>query len=333
MRKFGGYIFVLVATSFSAKAQNTTITEIGNLVQDALLFTDRYITPATDAAVYQAASNWVNTPRELKRWEVNAGIHFNAFFVPNRDRKFNLRQSELKFFQITEGTVVSTPTALGNDEYVTLTGTLNNEPVSMRTPEGVDREVIFYPYLQVALGLGFGTEIVLKHAPRTILKHVEYQVSGLGLKHNLSRYFKNLEAKNVFLSVFAGYAREDITVEFLDVETGFGNLGLTALNSDINTFQFQVNASKVWGKFELMGGVIANTSDFKYSVSGKTGSIEEVFPLQQTVNTALETLKKSKTNVIGEISGRYQFSDLYVQSSLAFGKFVNTNISIQYHFH
>ncbi|MEY2922932.1 MAG: hypothetical protein RL108_1558, partial [Bacteroidota bacterium] len=37
-------------------------------------------------------------------------------------------------------------------------------------------------------------------------------------------------------------------------------------------------------------------------------------------------------NGIGEISGRYQFSKFYVQSSIAFGKFVNTNLSVQYEF-
>ncbi|WP_298144735.1 DUF6588 family protein [Flavobacterium sp.] len=333
MRKLGGYILAFFVTSVSATAQNTTITEIGNLIQDALLFTDRYITPATDAAVYQAASSWVNTPRNLERWDVNVGLHFNAFFVPNRDQTFTLNQSELKFFQISEGSQVITPTALGNDQYVTLTGTLNDEPVSMRTPEGVDRETIFYPYIQATLGLGFGTDFVVKIAPRTILKNVEYQVGGFGFKHTISRYFKNFEAKKIFLSAFVGYSREDISVEFLDVQTGFGNLGLTALNSDINTYQFQINGSKVWKKFELISALIVNRSDFEYSVSGKRGSIEDVFPLQSTVNTALETIKKTKTNLIGEISGRYQIKDFYVQSSIAFGKFVNSNISIQYHFH
>ena len=35
---------------------------------------------------------------------------------------------------------------------------------------------------------------------------------------------------------------------------------------------------------------------------------------------------------MGEISGRYQISKFYVQSSIAFGKFVNGNIGVQYQF-
>jgi hypothetical protein len=35
---------------------------------------------------------------------------------------------------------------------------------------------------------------------------------------------------------------------------------------------------------------------------------------------------------MGEISGRYQFSKIFVQTTIAFGKFVNSNVSVQYEF-
>ena len=77
---------------------------------------------------------------------------------------------------------------------------------------------------------------------------------------------------------------------------------------------------------------ITNTSNFKYVLSGERGQIEDFIPVQYVFNEKLKEIYKTKFNYIGEISGRYQFSKIYVQTSLAFGKFVNTNLSVQYEF-
>jgi len=82
----------------------------------------------------------------------------------------------------------------------------------------------------------------------------------------------------------------------------------------------------------LITNFILNHSAFEYVVSGNKGSIEEVFPVQNIINGLLKRVAKDKTNILGEISGRYQISKIYLQSSIAFGKFVNGNIGVQYQF-
>lgn len=305
---------------------------IGNLIQDAIYFTDLYITPATDAAVYQAASSWVNTPQAAKLWDFTVGLHVNTFFVPKSDRSFRLNNSDLSFFQIQGQDSVLTPTALGGDQYVTLAGVLGGSDVTLKSPEGVDRDVIVYPYLQGSLGIGFGTEIVAKFSPQVKLKNVAYQMYGLGFKHSLSQYFKTIEGENFFFSALIAYSKEDLTVNFLDVETQYGNLGFNALNSLIDTWQFQVNGSKKWKKFELITGIITNTSSFEYKVKGEKGAIEEILPLQDLLNGELKAIANETFNVIGEISGRFEVYDFFVQTTIAFGRFVNANISLQYKF-
>lgn len=324
---------ILFIGNSSLYAQNPGIDPaIGYLIQDAIYFTDLYVTPAADAAVYQAASSWVNTPQKAELWDFTLGVHVNTFFVPKSDRSFRLNNSDLSFFQIEGQDSALTPTALGSDQYVTLKGTLGGSDVSLRSPEGVDREAVVYPYLQGSLGIGFGTEAIAKFSPQIDLKNVSYQVYGFGLKHSLSQYFKTIEDKNYFFSVLIAYAREDLTVNFLDVETQYGNLGFNALNSLIDTYQFQFNGSKKWNKFELISGIIANTSAFEYKVKGEKGAIEEILPLQDILNGELKSIAQNKFNVIGEVSGRYAFSDFFVQTTIAFGKFVNSNVSLQYKF-
>jgi len=329
-----GIALAFVFCASKANAQSIPAEEIYFLIKDAIFFTDQYVTPATDAAVYQAASGWVNTPKKAERWDFTLGLHGNVFFVPQSDRSFRLSNNDLSFFKIKGEGVESalTPSTLGNDQYVELVGDLNGSSVSLRTPEGIDREVVFYPYLQGSLGLGYGTEIIGKFSPMIKLKNVDYQVYGLGLKHNLSQYFSGLQKRNLHLSVLAAYSKEDLTVNFLDVQTTYGNLGLNALNSLIDTWQFQVNASKEFKKLELSTGFIMNTSDFEYKVNGPKGEIEKITPLQSILNGQLKSIARTKFNAIGEISGRYQFSHFYVQQTLAFGKFVNSNTALQYEF-
>lgn len=328
-----GLLGLLFLSDAKVMAQNQGIDPaIGNLIQDAIYFTDLYISPAADAAVYQAASSWVNTPQKAKLWDFTLGLHVNTFFVPQSDRSFRLNNSDLSFFQIEGQDTALTPTALGSDEYVNLSGVLGDSEVSLKSPEGVDREVIIYPYLQGSLGIGFGTEAIVKFSPKITLKNVAYQVYGIGFKHSLSQYFQKIEDKNYYLSALVAYAKEDLTVNFLDIETQYGNLGFNALNSLIDTWQFQLNGSKKWNRVEVITGFIANTSDFEYTVKGEKGAIEEIIPLQDVLNGELRSIARTKVNYIGEISGRYDFKHFFVQTTVAFGKFVNSNVSLQYKF-
>jgi hypothetical protein len=98
-----------------------------------------------------------------------------------------------------------------------------------------------------------------------------------------------------------------------------------------------MSVSKEWKNFELMFSSIVNYSDFKYEFGGEKGTIDEVITINnQTVreefNKRLQSIYKNKYIGLVELSGRYQFSKFYVQSSVAFGKFVNTNLSVQYEF-
>ena len=100
----------------------------------------------------------------------------------------------------------------------------------------------------------------------------------------------------------------------------------------VDTFHFQLSASKEYKKIELITSIVVNTSSFEYVVGGQKGEIEDAFPLQQTVNTLLQRIAKDNVNVLGEVSARYQIEKIFLQSSFAFGKFANLNLGVQYQF-
>lgn len=331
--KIIGLLFAVLCFTTKAQAQDEqTFEDIGHLLNDALFFSDKYITPATDAAVYQAASGWITSPKKRKLWDVTLGLHSNVFFVPKRDRSFEIKNSDFTFFEIEGASSATVPTALGNDSQVYLVGDLDGEEIRLKSPEGINQETVFYPYLQGSVGLWYGTEAVVKYSPKTKLKKGDYQVYGFGLKHNFSQYFKSLETKKMHMSALVAYSKEDISFDFISIPTQYGSLGINQLNGLVDTWQFQLNGSKEFGNFELMGGMIVNTSKFKYVVGGERGEIEDVIPLQEILNKKLEEIYKTKTNVIGEISGRYKIHKVFFQGVIGFGKFVNTNFSVQYEF-
>ena len=325
-----------MAFLFTQKSEAQTspqdIQQIGYLLSDALLYSQQYIVPATDAAVYQASAAWVMSPKKRKKWDVNLGLHTNIFFVPKADRTFQIQNSDFQFFEIEGATSATVPTALGNDNQVYLVGELGGEQVRFKTPEGINQETVIYPYLQGGIELPYGFEFIARYSTKTKLKRGDYQVYGFGLKHNFSQYFSKMEDNKIYFSVAAIYSKEDIGFDFLDINTAYGNLGINNLNGLVDTFHFQLSASKEFKRFELITNFILNHSAFEYVVSGNKGSIEEVFPVQNIINGLLKRVAKDKTNILGEISGRYQISKIYLQSSIAFGKFVNGNIGVQYQF-
>lgn len=330
MKRF--IVLFLLVSNYSFSQSEQLLQDLGHLVDDALFFSDKYITPATDAAVYQSSSAWITSAKKRKLWDVTVGVNTNVFFVPKSDREFQIKNSDFTLLTIDGATQATVPTALGNDYQVSMIGDLDGQQVRIETPRGINSNTIFYPHLYGALSVWYGTELLVKYSPKVNLKKSQYQVYGFGLKHNLSQYFRNLEAHKLHLSAALIYSNEDVSFDFLDVQTSYGNLGINQISGLVDTYQFQINASKEYKKFEILGGIILNSSDFKYQFTGPKGAIEETVPLQQLLNKRLEEIYKTKTNFIGEISGRYQISKIFVQSTIAFGKFVNSNLSVQYEF-
>ena len=341
--QFCKYIILGICLMVSSKSFSQTpsleqmIQQVSLFLNDAVLYSDKYITPATDAAVYQASSGWMTSPKKRKLFDVTLAINTNVFFVPHRDRSFQINKSDFSFFSIQNAngenvTSATVPTALGSDTKYYLTGQIGTDPIKIAAPNGVNQESIIYPYVQGSISLWKGFELVGKYSTKVKLVRGNYQVYGFGLKHNFSQYFKSLKKKKINVAALVGFSKENISFDFLDTYTSYGNLGISQITGKVDTWQFQVSASKEWKKFELMVSSITNTSNFKYVLSGERGQIEDFIPVQYVFNEKLKEIYKTKFNYIGEISGRYQFSKIYVQTSLAFGKFVNTNLSVQYEF-
>jgi hypothetical protein len=66
---FSKYILIGICLIFSGKSLSQsaqTFEQIDRFLNDATLYSEKYITPATDGAVYQASSGWMTSPKKEK---------------------------------------------------------------------------------------------------------------------------------------------------------------------------------------------------------------------------------------------------------------------------
>lgn len=334
-------VILFLFFSIVIKAQTFNLSALEHLdefFKDAVYYSDKFVTPATDAAVYQAASAWIYTAKKNKLWSTSFGIHSNVFFVPNEDRQFQINDSDFTFLKIQGATSATIPTALGDGNQINIIDIfapngIINPAKPIKTPQGVNQEIIFYPHLSGSVCVGFGTEIIGKYAPKVKINSGEYQVYGVGLKHNLDQYIEVLKKNEISLSATIIKSNEIISFDFLNVQpTPLGTLGIDRITGKVNSLQFQMNASKQFGNFEILLGSLTNKSDFEYVLTGELGTIEKIIPFQQILNDRLRGIYKTKFNSIIEISATYNYRKIYFQSVFAFNKFINSNISIHYKF-
>jgi hypothetical protein len=330
------FLFLLVFNiSFSQTAQE--LESFGRLLNDAIFYCDRYISPASDAAIYQASSGWVSSPKKRKLWDVTLGLNNNIFFVPRADREFKINNTDFTFFSIYDAnwapvSAATVPTALGTNEQINLVGNIGANQVYLQTPQGVNAEQVHYTHFTGSIALWYGSELIVKYSPTTKLKSGNYQVYGYGLKHNIDQYFKSLTQKKIYMSGLVSYSNENISFDFIVPDSNNSlQLGINEINGLVNTWQFQFNVSKEYKRFEFMGGIIANKSDIKYKFTGDVPPGQAI-PFQSIFNEKIKDIYKTKTNFLAEVSCRYKINKVYLQSTFAFGKFVNSNFAVQYEF-
>jgi len=70
------------------------------------------------------------------------------FFVPKRDRSFQINNADFSFFSIQNATgdavtSATVPTALGSDTHYYLVGNIDSSQIRMAAPNGVNQETVF----------------------------------------------------------------------------------------------------------------------------------------------------------------------------------------------
>ena len=275
----------------------------------------------------------MNTPRKNDFGTFTLGVHGNAFFVPKKNRSFIISQSDFSFFTLNEDFPVEVPTVIGGGVEYNIEGNLGGLPISLSLPNGIEKEQVIYPFVQGSLAIWGGFEIIARYTSKVKFNKGDYQIYGFGLKHNFSQYIPYLDKNKFNLAALVSNSIEEVNYTFFESNIPFiNNIGVGKIRGNFNIWQFQISGSKVWNRFELIASTITNVSTAKYFLTSNESVLRQLIPLQSILNNELRKQYKTAFNSISELSGRYQINNFYLQSSFAFGKFVNLNFGIDYQF-
>ena len=323
------FLFPVVASS-----QNTYLTDVEDFLVDMLLVSNKYVSPAAEAAVYQSTGSWYSSAKSLDLFEVDVSLHVNALPVSESQKSFTINQSDFgdDGLRIRGAQTAQVPTALGGETSVFYDFTLGGDDYELQTFEGANQQVFYYPYLQGSIGLWGQTEVTLQYVPQVKIDASGYKTFGGAIKHNISQYWlgDTPDTQALQVAVQVVYSLFDSKIFFDGFEitsTDPDQDALAVINSltvDANAFTGQLIASKRINKFEFVGALAVSANQFDYTMGGE-GNF-----LLGLLNDAFTALEDTSSMLRGNIGVNYHMHNWYLASNVTIGKFINTNLSIHY---
>ena len=315
-----------------AAAQNTYLDDVEDFLTDMLLLSNKYVSPAAEAAVYQSTGSWYSSAKNLDLYQVDLSLHINALPVSNAQKSFTVSDSDFIVLDIRDAESAQVPTALGGDTSVFYDFTLGEDNYELQTFEGASQQVFYYPYLQGSIGLWGQTELTLQYVPEVKIDASGYQTFGGAIKHNISQYWlgDNQDSQALEVALQMAYSLFDSKIFFDGFEvtsTDQDQATLAVINSltvDANAITGNLIASKRVNKFEFVGAFAVSANKFTYTMGGE-GDF-----LLGLLNDAFTALEDTSFMMRGNLGVNYHFDNWYVASNVTIGKFINTNVSVHY---
>lgn len=316
-------LFILLSlSSFFAQAQ---FQDVNAVAEDLIFLTEKYISPAANASVYQASGGWYSnfTPKDL--FDVEVSLQYNMLLIPNRNKTFLVNELELQNVKVQgNATTANIPTALGGDQVVVLEGSINGNPFEFDAPEGINDSSIMHGQIQASVGLWKQTNVTLRYAPNMKINKTKYQSYGLGLSHHLNQWIKPLKESSYHFGVLLTYSNYQVEDDFSEADLRLGTINSIAVKGD--TYTYNIVVSKSIKKFDFSSSIGLTTSKFDYSVGG-SGEL-----LLDVLNTALEDLNTSKTLFKADLNVNYRINNFSINTMLTVGDYSNLNFGLNYSF-
>lgn len=294
-----------------------------DIINDLLFMADGFASPASESAAYQGTASWFTSARALEKWKVDVSIHGNGLFVPSSKKEFTVNQADFSNLTINDGdNGAVVPTAFGSDSEVMFNGTFMGEDFSFKAFEGIDKGALFYPFAQVSVGLPFGTQIAVRALPELEVDGSQFSTYGIGLKHNLSQYFRFNDKEDLQVAAVVSYNIFDVKYEFEQKSVpNLVNLNLIDVSADL--WMAEALASKRYENFEIFGALGVAMSDFEYEFDGSGNALG-------FINTSVATLNDKEAQFKGDIGFNLYFEKFKISTMATAGKFVNLNIGLHF---
>lgn len=189
-------------------------------------------------AIYSSNGGWFNSAKVHKKLGVDLSLRLNASFVPSADQVFSISNLE---YITSEANDLPTIIGSSRQEELIVTippdGILPEMKTTIKSPKGIKSKLplgaIPAPVLQLAIGIPFDTEVILRYSPEYHRKGIDMSFKGLGIKHNLLQYFGPIDKFPINISALASFSKMEIDYDIQSFSSikGSGQVAQFSLNN------------------------------------------------------------------------------------------------------
>lgn len=272
-------LFIFVLLFGSANAQ--LFGDIENLLRasesDAVLLAEGYTQPLGKALIYGLNAGWASSAKTHKKLGFDLTIGTAAPFVSQADESFV--PTGLNSLTTSASTL---PTIFGDNRQETLQisipaqGGLPELTGTLDFPGGAKDDLplntLPAPILQAGVGLFFDTDLLVRYVPEFTYEGSEFNLFGLGLKHNLMQYFGPLDKLPLNVSLLGAFTQVELLYDLSASNIPGQNQRMTF---DVNAYTLQVLASVDLPVISVFGGVGYSSGSSSYEALGEYDIVYE----------------------------------------------------------
>lgn len=225
-------VALLSVASQSSFAQSDAAAVIKGGLADANTIMNGYMGPLMKSFGAGLNSGWYQTAKPHGIGGFDITISANATFAPTADQTYSL--SGLQNVKPSAGQPSEAPSVFGDakagpkvDVYGKSPFTGQDTPMtSFNLPQGLGTNMFAVPTAQLAVGVGYGTDIAVRFMPNLSFGDVGVGLFGFAVKHDFKQWIPGMKDLPFDLSAMFGYTTMGANVKFV------GKNAIAADNSD-----------------------------------------------------------------------------------------------------
>jgi len=320
--------------AFSLQAQDGIQDILRAGVSDATKFSKNYITPVSEAAIYNLANGWYNSGKAKKTLHFEISLVGNAAFVSEDKQSFNLNIDDYEFISFPDGSVSKeVATVFGENDpeqmvIVQYENDGNTETTQITLPQGLGGSNInFLPtvYVQASLGIVKGFEVKARFLPEVDFDGAKSKFYGGAIQHEFTSWFKNEELLPIGISALIGYNRLEGSYELdQDAITGTNQKIMTEMNS----WLFTAIASTNLPVINFYAGLGYVSGDAKTTLKGDYLIDEGPLAGETLVNPY--SVSNDVSGVNATLGFKLKLGFFRLNAAYSFQEYQNVNVGINF---
>lgn len=328
-------VFMVTASFAIAQADFNDVFAAG--VEDAEQFTNDYIAPLSESAIYNFSTGWYNSAdaKPLGGFEISIIGNITSFQNKDDKKVFVLDPNDYQNLDFVDnpGTSRAVSSALGdlNGIDVFVEGQVAGITVreEFELPSGLSGEGLdFVPsvYLQGSVGLVKGLEIKARFLPKIEYEGAALGLIGVGLQNDITKLLPADKILPVAISAVIGYTKVSGDYDFTDADLIEGEN--QRLEADISTWAFNAVISTKLPIINFYGGLGYVTGKSVTDVLGTYRVTQGPFASETYIDPFSITRKVS--GVTGTVGAKLKLGFFRLNADYNLGEFNTLTFGINF---